>query len=149
MGKMKIWLPTAQADEMKPLARVRLEPHRGLSAIAQILELVGMAHGLGMDLPVKLEDYQINHRTLQVTLSREAVACGRYTLGRMSPKRQLVNIASEGLRLVHSPRLLGPEYEINEPRDLATLEFLLMMRQGIFPTIQVAHERALEISNLQ
>lgn len=148
MKKSKIWLPPTHADEMKSLARVKLAPCLGLGVITQILELVSAAHGLGVGLPVELEDYQIDRETLQVTLSEEAVAYGWYALSGMGPQRQLINIAGEGLRLIRSPRLLGLQYEIDEPKDLATLEFLLMMRQGIFPTARIAHERAIEISNL-
>ena len=56
--------------------------------------------------------------------------------------------AVEGLRLVRNPRLLGPEYAITGPEEMASLEFLVMMRQGIFPEAKVAYERAVEIIGL-
>lgn len=147
--KKQIWLPGVQMEKAQSLARVRLAPLKGLEAIAQILGLMTLTHDHGMAAPVRLEDYLVDIRTATVVLASEAISDTKLTtLGEMDSRRQLEEIATEGLRLIRNPRLLGPEYEITGPEEMASLEFLVMMRQGIFPEAKVAYERAVEIINL-
>lgn len=145
-----IWTPMMQTEETRSLAGVRLAPRKGLEAVAQILGLVALIHGHGMSAPIRLEDYLVDIQTVTVVLVGEALTTNteQMVLDVMGRQRQLIEIAAEGLRLIRSPKLLGPEYAITGPEEMASLEFLLMMRQGIFPTAQAAHERAIEISNL-
>ncbi len=147
--KKQIWLPGVQMEKTQSLAKVRLAPRQGLGAVAQILSLTTLMHDHGMSAPVRLKDYLVDIRTLTVVLASEAITeTKRATLDRVSHQEQLMQIAVEGLRLIRNPRLLGPEYEITGPEEMASLEFLVMMRQGIFPEAKVAYERAVEIIGL-
>lgn len=146
----EIFLPEEHSVHTKSLAHVRLGLFDGLYVVSQILDFAIEAGRQEIAVPVQLEAYTIDS-TLRINLAETAIKLidgtrdpNSYWLTPSRQLRQLMMLGIEGLRLVRNFRLLGPEYDA-ELDELVILETLVMMRQGVFLTAEMAQERVIEV----
>lgn len=137
----------------KPLAQIRLGLFDGLCVVSQILELAIEAAQQQILMPVHLEAYTLS-QTMRVLLAEDAIRLHTgirddhvYQITPARQRNQLAVLGAEGLRLVRSIKLLGPEYEIG-PDEMVIIDTLIMMKCGLFATAEIAQERIVEVLSI-